>query len=135
MIIRATNTLGGPPGAVPTWQEPGSDVILAHEMIHGVHNATATHGTGSLDNQRIQVNEERQTTGLPAQTYTGAPGDPMNGNALPDTTGGAYNENKVRDDYRERGVPSPVNGQPPVRRPSYYFGSGAPPAPQAGNPF
>jgi uncharacterized Zn-binding protein involved in type VI secretion len=113
----------GPPGTTPNSSQPGSDIILAHEMIHGVHNATGTQGTGMSNAQGINVHEERNTVGLPATTYndpTGATGPPANGTALPDTTGLPYTENGVRGDYASRGIDSPVTGSPPVQRPSYY---------------
>ena len=107
----------GPPGATPDWQQPGSDVILAHELIHAAHNATGTHG----DNwhNEVAVNEERNTVGLPAQYYDW-PGDSWHGAALADTTGQPYTENGLRNEYRERGINSPVTGSPPEPRPSYY---------------
>jgi len=109
----------GPPGTTPNWQQPGSDVILGHEMIHATHNATGD----DADNEQngSAVDEERNTVGLPAQTYN-YPGDPdgYNGTALPDTTGQPYTENQLRDDYRSRGIDSPVTGNPPEPRPSYY---------------
>jgi uncharacterized Zn-binding protein involved in type VI secretion len=99
---------------------PGSDIILAHELVHATHNATGTH---DYNNQQAgngsQVNEERNTVGLPASTYNGPPNDPLNGTALPDTSGNSYTENKVRNDYANAGMTSPITGQPPVQRPSY----------------
>ena len=112
----------GPPGTTPPSSQPGSDIILAHEMIHGVHNATGTQGTGPTDANGINVSEDRNTVGLPASTYNNPsnPGDPLNGTALPDTTGQPYTENQVRQDYADRGIDSPVTGSPPAQRPSYY---------------
>lgn len=124
----------GPPGTTPDWEQPGSDMILGHELTHAAHNATGTNGNGPTNSDGVQIGEERNTTGLPAQTYT-RPGDPMNGNALPDTTAGApgqpYSENQLRNDYQKRGVPSPVTGNPPDPRPSYYT---APPGSAPGTP-
>lgn len=109
----------GPPGTTPDWQQPGSDVILGHELIHATHNATGTHGDNWQNG--VAVNEERNTVGLPAQTYN-HPFDQAgyNGTALPDTTGQPYTENGLRREYRERGITSPVTGNPPEPRPSYY---------------
>jgi uncharacterized Zn-binding protein involved in type VI secretion len=116
---------------------PGSDVILAHELVHATHNATGTHDYGNSQTNPYgasQVNEERNTVGLPASTYNnpGAPADPLNGTALPDTSGGAYNENKVRQDYADAGMESPATGRPPVQRPSYCSPT---PADGPGTPF
>jgi len=119
----------GLPGTTPPSSQPGSDVILAHEMIHGVHNATGTQGAGPTDANGINVSEERNTVGLPAGTYNnpGNPADPLNGTPLPNTSGLPYTENGVRNDYASRGIDSPVTGAPPVQRPSYY-----PPTPTDG---
>jgi hypothetical protein len=124
----------GAPGTTPDSSQPGSDVILAHEMVHGVHNAMGTKGSGPINSDGSNVSEERNTVGLPAGTYT-RPGDPLNGTPLPDTsagTGGAFTENKIRQDYADRGIPSPVTGNPPVQRPSYY---GPPAGGGPGTPF
>ncbi len=112
----------GPPGTTPPSSQPGSDIILAHEMIHATHNATATPGNGPTNKDGLNVSEERNTTGLPASTYSNPsdPTDPLNGTPLPATNGGPYTENQVRQDYANAGIPSPVTGQPPVQRPSYY---------------
>jgi hypothetical protein len=123
----SVNSMGGPPGTVPDWQSPGSDIILGHELIHAAHNATGTNADGPTG-AGTQVSEERNTTGLPPQTYT-RPGDPLNGTALPDTRGGPFNENQLRDDYRNRGTPTPTTGKPPEPRPSYFINpSSSPPA-------
>ncbi|MCS7314541.1 MAG: PAAR domain-containing protein [Bryobacterales bacterium] len=115
------HSMGGPPGTVANWQQPGADVILGHELIHSAHCATGTHG----DNWRngVAVNEERNTVGLPPQVYN-HPNDQSNynGTQLPDTTGQPYTENQLRQEYRERGINSPVTGSPPEPRPSYYPG-------------
>lgn len=111
----------GPPGTTPDWQQPGSDVILGHEFIHATHNATGNHGD-NWQGDDVAVNEERNTVGLPAQTYN-YPGHSYNGTALPDTTGQPYTENQLRQDYRNNGISSPVTGNPPEARPSYYTGT------------
>jgi hypothetical protein len=114
---------------------PGSDVVLGHELVHATHNATGTHDYGNTQTAPFgasQTNEERNTVGLPASTYNGAPGDPLNGTALPDTSGNPYTENNLRNDYSNMGMNSPSTGQPPVQRPSY----GAPTATDGpGSPF
>ena len=107
----------GPPGTTPDWQQPGSDVILGHELIHATHNATGTHGDNWHNGDA--VDEERNTVGLPAQNYNW-PGDSWDGAGLPDTTGQPYTENGLRSEYRERGMNSPVTGSPPEPRPAYY---------------
>jgi hypothetical protein len=109
----------GAPGTTPDWQQPGADVILGHELIHATHNATGTHGDNWQNG--VAVDEERNTVGLPPQTYN-HPFDQAgyNGTALPDTTGQPYTENGLRREYRERGISSPVTGNPPESRPSYY---------------
>ena len=125
----------GPPGTTPDWAQPGSDIILGHELTHAAHNATNTAGGGPVNSDGVDVSEERNTTGLPAQTYT-RPGDPLNGTALPDTqTGSPYNENALRNDYGNRGIPSPVTGQPPPQRPSYYSAPGTIAPGAVGTPF
>jgi uncharacterized Zn-binding protein involved in type VI secretion len=120
----------GPPGTTPNSSQPGADILLAHEMIHAAHNANGTQPSGPINNNSINVNEERNTVGLPAGTYN-RPGDPLNGTPLGDTTGLPYTENGVRQDYADNGIDSPVTGAPPVQRPSYYNptptgGAGAP---------
>jgi uncharacterized Zn-binding protein involved in type VI secretion len=113
----------GAPGTTPPSSQPGADILLAHEMIHGVHNAGGTQGTGPTNAGGVSPSEERNTVGLPATTYndpTGTNGPPANGTALPDTTGLPYTENGVRNDYAGRGIDSPSTGSPPVQRPSYY---------------
>ena len=113
----------GPPGTTPNSSQPGADIILGHEMIHATHNALGTAGPGVLDANNVDPVEERNTVGLPATTFndpSGTGGPPANGTALPDTTGLPYTENGLRSDYRNAGIPSPVTGQPPVTRPSYY---------------
>lgn len=110
----------GPPGTTPDWQQPGADVIAGHELIHATHNATGNHGD-NWQNDQVAVNEERNTVGLPPQTYNHpADGTGYNGTALPDTTGQAYTENGLRQEYSDRGMVSPATGRPPEQRPSYY---------------
>ncbi|WP_437626168.1 type VI secretion system tip protein TssI/VgrG [Sorangium sp. So ce1151] len=109
----------GLPGTTPPSSQPGSDIILAHEQIHAVHNAQGTQGNGPYTSSRLNVSEERNTVGLPADTYT-LNGDPLNGTQLPDTTGGPFTENQVREDYRDFGWNSPITNEPPVERPSYH---------------
>lgn len=122
----------GPSGTTPDWEQPGSDIILGHELIHAAHNATGTDGNGpQVDlggGNTVATGEERNTTGLPAQTFNGAyndtSGNPLNGTALPNTQAGApgqpYTENQLRNDYSNSGVPSPVTGNTPEQRPSYF---------------
>jgi hypothetical protein len=114
----------GPPGTTPDSEQPGSDVILAHEMIHGVHNAEGEQPNAPLNSDRVNVGEERNTVGLPQQTYD-RPGDPHHGTELADTSADPYTENGVRSEYAQRGVRSPVTEKPPEMRTSYY-GHGGP---------
>jgi hypothetical protein len=115
----------GPAGTTPDWQQPGSDVVLGHEMIHATHNAEGMNGDNRQND--VSVDEERNTVGLPPQTYN-SPGDAAgyHGTTLPDTTGGSYTENHLREEYRGRGIPSPVTGAGPEPRPTYYSGTPAP---------
>ncbi|WP_310586522.1 M91 family zinc metallopeptidase [Runella sp.] len=99
--------------------KPGSTVILGHELVHATHNATGTNGSGPPNDDISNVNEERNTVGLPADTYKN-PGHPENGTALPDTTGQPYTENKMRDELGQQGYVSPQTGQAPPPRPSYW---------------
>jgi hypothetical protein len=121
----------GPPGTTPNASQPGADVILAHEMIHAAHNATGSQPSAPSNSDGINVGEERNTVGLPAGTYN-RPGDPLNGTALPNTSGLPYTENGVRQDYANNGIDSPATGAPPVQRPSYYDPT---PTGGAGTPF
>jgi hypothetical protein len=125
----------GPVGTTPESSQPGSDIILGHEMTHATHNATGNAGTGPVNAAGSNVSEERSTVGLPASTYddpAGTNGPPAHGTALPDTSGQPYTENGMRHDYRERGIPSPATGKPPVVRPSYNDPS---PSGGPGSPF
>lgn len=100
-------TDAGLPGAQGT---PGADVILAHEMVHALHNANGTNLDGPNDNFPGQNgtsarNEERSTVGTggsPITTPTGPQATP------PDYSHNVPTENSFRDDL---GIP---------RRPSYY---------------
>jgi uncharacterized Zn-binding protein involved in type VI secretion len=100
-------TDAGLPGAQGT---PGSDVILAHEMVHALHNANGADLDGPNDsfpgqNGSSARNEERSTVGTggsPINTPTGPQANP------PDYSGNVPTENSFRDDL---GIP---------RRPTYY---------------
>lgn len=119
------HSMGGPPGTVDPWQEPGSDVILGHEMIHATHNAEGGHGD-NWQNDGVAVHEERNTVGLPEQVYQ-HPHDATgyNGTALPETASKPYTENGLREEYAGRGITSPT-GPELVPRPSYYPGASPP---------
>jgi hypothetical protein len=121
----------GEPGTTPESEQPSSDIILAHELIHGTHNALGTAGNGPVNSDGVNVSEERSTVGLPARTYD-RPGDPLNGTPLPDTSGEPFTENKVRQDYAKLGIVSPITKAPPLQRASYY---GATPDDKQGNPL
>jgi hypothetical protein len=119
-------------GSADAASNPGADIILGHELVHATHNANGTAGNGPFvsNNPGVNIPEERNTVGLPASTYNNPsdPTDPLNGTALPDTTGSAYNENAFRRDYANQGiVANPNTGVPPVQRPSYF-----PPTPSGG---
>jgi hypothetical protein len=124
--INGNGLLPGQPGA----RYDGADDALAHETYHGVHNATAQADPGYSPLGGPETNEERNTTGLPAQTYTDPQGDPnYDGTALPDTRGNPYTENGTLDDYRAAGVNAPYDPtynpgppQPAPPRTSYYPG-------------
>ncbi|MEZ5353931.1 MAG: M91 family zinc metallopeptidase [Bryobacteraceae bacterium] len=100
-------TDSGLPGAQGT---PGANVILAHEMVHALHNANGNESNGPNDNFPGQSgtsarNEERSTVGTggsPINTPTGPQANP------PDYSGNVPTENSFRDDL---GIP---------RRPTYY---------------
>jgi hypothetical protein len=88
---------------------PGSAVRLAHEMVHGLHNAEGANRNGPVDRygdgDKVNRNEERSTVGLsgpvrqPDGTYEPSP---------PDYSKDVPTENSFRDDLE---IP---------RRPSYF---------------
>jgi uncharacterized Zn-binding protein involved in type VI secretion len=100
-------TDAGLPGAQGS---PGAPVILAHEMVHALHNANGNERNGPNDTFPGQAgssarNEERSTVGTggaPIQTPTGPQANP------PDYSHDVPTENSFRDDL---GIP---------RRPTYY---------------
>jgi uncharacterized Zn-binding protein involved in type VI secretion len=116
-------------------QNPGSDVILGHEMIHAAHNANGTQGSTYLYDQNgdyySNMEEERNTVGLGTSTYNNPPGwtgGPADGSTLPDTSSpasaanggpGNYTENSLRQDLASQGYVNPSTGKRPVQRPSY----------------
>lgn len=124
-----------PDGHVKGEFAPGSDVILAHELIHGANDLNGEHGTGPINKDNSDIGEERNTVGLPEGKYNdpnnqspcpSAGGNQCpNGLKLPSTQSRPYTENGVRDDYARRGIKSPATGEPPVQRRS-YGGPGAP---------
>jgi hypothetical protein len=127
--INGNGLVPGQPGA----RYDGADDALAHETYHGVHNATAQADPGYSPLGGPETNEERNTTGLPPQTYIDPQGDPnYDGTALPDTRGNPYTENGTLDDYRNAGVNAPYhptyNPGPPQPAPprTSYYPSGAP---------
>lgn len=120
----------GAPEMTSEAEQPGSDVILAHEAIHGVHIALGTTGHGPTNFGSQNVSEERNTVGLPESTYS-RENDPLDGKPLPDTRSLPFTENGVRNDFAERGIPSPFTDRPPIQRPSYYPSRGGGP----GSPF
>jgi len=102
------NTLD--PGLPGTQGSPGAPVILAHEMVHALHNANGSNRDGPDDSFPGQTgtsarNEERSTVGTagPVQQPNGTP--EVN---PPDYSHDLPTENSFRDDL---GIP---------RRPAYY---------------
>jgi uncharacterized Zn-binding protein involved in type VI secretion len=99
------------PGLPDTQGAPGAPVILAHEMVHALHNANGLNLNGPDDSFPGQSgsssrNEERGTVGTagPIQVPPGTPADA----SPPDYSANVPTENSFRDDL---GIP---------RRPSYY---------------
>lgn len=100
------------------WARPGATVVLAHEMLHGLHSAQGTTAVGPGADYRVA--SEREVTGLDARTYGPDDDHPQRvGAPLPSTRDLPFTENRVRADFRERGIPSPATGRPPLDRPSY----------------
>lgn len=94
----------------PVSGTPGSTVILGHELIHAMHNATGTNGNGPYDSYDSQSGssargEERSTVGEGGTSVTAPDGTTQ---AVPDYSGSHPTENSLRDDL---GIP---------RRPTYY---------------
>jgi uncharacterized Zn-binding protein involved in type VI secretion len=115
------HTLGDAPGHASDAFAPGSDIILGHELIHATHLAQGNAGHSLVPN--LVVAEERNTTGLPEQTY-GFDLDSLSlhGTVLPSTEDQMFTENRLRADYRARGIRSPITGRPPQQRPFYTSG-------------
>lgn len=100
------------------WARPGANVILGHEMLHGVQSAQGTTPVGPFGDANVAA--ERATVGLDARTYGPDQAHPRRlGAPLPSTRDLPFTENRVRADFRERGIPSPATGRPPPDRPSY----------------
>lgn len=94
----------------PVTGTPGSTVILGHELIHAMHNATGTNGNGPYDSYDSQSGssargEERSTVGAGGTSVTAPDGTTQ---AVPDYSTSHPTENSLRDDL---GIP---------RRPTYY---------------
>jgi hypothetical protein len=94
----------------PVTGTPGSTVILGHELIHAMHNATGTNGNGPYDSYDTQSGssargEERSTVGEGGTSVTAPDGSTQ---AVPDYSSSHPTENSLRDDL---GIP---------RRPTYY---------------
>ncbi|HEY0546745.1 MAG TPA: M91 family zinc metallopeptidase [Pyrinomonadaceae bacterium] len=97
------NTVG--PG-----DNPGSTVILGHEMVHAYHNANGTNANGPYDsypgqNGASARGEERSTVGAGGTTINDPSGNPQ---TVPDYSRTSPTENSLRDDL---GIP---------RRATYY---------------
>ncbi len=94
----------------PVTGSPGSTVILGHELIHAMHNATGTNANGPYDSYPGQSGssargEERSTVGEGGTSVTAPDGTTQ---AVPDYSASHPTENSLRDDL---GIP---------RRPTYY---------------
>jgi hypothetical protein len=103
-------TDSGLPGAQGT---PGSEVILAHEMVHALHNANGNERNGPNDSFPGQQgssarNEERSTVGTSGPVQVPPPPPGATEPNPPDYSNDVPTENSFRDDL---GIP---------RRPSYY---------------
>jgi uncharacterized Zn-binding protein involved in type VI secretion len=128
----------GPEGTTADWEQPGSDMLLGHETGHSIHNAEGSYPANGAfvqnadGTQGVNIAEDRNTVGLPEQTYNNPtnPADQSNGHVLPSTEGSSpFTENSLRSEYEERGVRSPALGEPVGQRPSYY------PSSWGGQPF
>jgi uncharacterized Zn-binding protein involved in type VI secretion len=96
--------------ADPVTGSPGSTVILGHELVHAMHNATGTNANGPYDSYPGQSGssargEERSTVGEGGTSVVAPDGTTQ---AVPDYSGSHPTENSLRDDL---GIP---------RRPTYY---------------
>jgi uncharacterized Zn-binding protein involved in type VI secretion len=96
--------------ADPVTGSPGSTVILGHELVHAMHNATGTNANGPNDSYAGQSGssargEERSTVGAGGTTVVAPDGTTQ---AVPDYSASHPTENSIRDDL---GIP---------RRPTYY---------------
>jgi len=96
--------------ADPVAGSPGSTVILGHELVHAMHNATGTNANGPYDSYPGQSGssargEERSTVGEGGTSVVAPDGTTQ---AVPDYSGSHPTENSLRDDL---GIP---------RRPTYY---------------
>lgn len=107
-------TDSGLPG---TQGAPGAPVILAHEMVHALHNANGNRGNGPHDTFPGQSgssnrSEERSTVGTGGGPITipnsSPPPATVVQNSPPDYSGNRPTENSFRDDL---GI---------ARRPTYY---------------
>jgi uncharacterized Zn-binding protein involved in type VI secretion len=96
--------------ADPVAGSPGSTVILGHELVHAMHNATGTNANGPYDSYPGQSGssargEERSTVGEGGTSVVAPDGTTQ---AVPDYSTSHPTENSLRDDL---GIP---------RRPTYY---------------
>lgn len=101
------------PSLPGTQGAPGAPVILAHEMVHALHNANGDYRNGPEDSYPGQQGsssrgEERSTVGTPGPIRR--PDGTMD-NAAPDYSNDKPTENSFR---RDLGIPP---------RPSYYPGN------------
>jgi uncharacterized Zn-binding protein involved in type VI secretion len=90
---------------------PGSTVILGHEMTHAYHNATGTNANGPYlsyagQNGGSALGEERSTVGSAGTQVLDPSGNPV---AVPDYSSNVPTENSLRDDL---GIPRRTNYYP-----------------------
>jgi hypothetical protein len=96
--------------ADPVAGSAGSTVILGHELVHAMHDATGTNANGPYDSYSGQAGssargEERSTVGEGGTSAVARDGTKQ---AVPDYSASHPTENSLRDDI---GIP---------RRPMYY---------------
>ena len=130
------------PGTSPDWEQPGSDIVLGHELVHSAHAAKGNDAGGPKDGYGGGLeNEERNTVGLPGQKYNN-PKDPLGPRDERQEPPG-HRSLQLRREFAPGTITAcvastrPLRGSPPEIRPSYYPPEGKPPFPQGtpGGPY